>query len=536
MDIVKKNIHMGRVRARAACQVSYDDDMNIPDQKPDVSSILLQKGEVMIEEIKAGNDAVNLKGKLCYEVLYATNEPGCSLVALEGHLPFEEKMILQGATMADQVQVDALTEDLTIGMINSRKLSVQALITFNAQIEELYDEALPIDVSGDEQVEYRRAPVAMADGHLDSGSPGRSGLAVAQLCMQKKDIFRIKEECALPSNYPNVSQILSYRVKPMDMEFKLQEDNLEISGDLQLCVIYEGEGEGHPVRAYETTIAFNGKQECAGVRESMIPDILYSVGQKEVVIKPDRDGEERCIALEICLDMDIRVYEELEEEIITDIYGVRKEVVTQSHKGCLQGLLGRIAGKMKLVDHVKLSGNGGILQILYCDSESTMPTQTIQKDGVVVKGLLLLNVICITGNDEAPFASTRLQLPYRYMLDIPGIGEEDQVRVNVQVEQLQTSLLDGDEADVKAVLSFQAVAFRRMEPEIIDSISIKEQNSKAIKALPGFAIYRVKPGDNLWSIGKRYHVSVDSIRHLNGLTQDELMPGQKLLIMKEQKK
>ncbi|MBQ7933221.1 MAG: LysM peptidoglycan-binding domain-containing protein, partial [Lachnospiraceae bacterium] len=38
-----------------------------------------------------------------------------------------------------------------------------------------------------------------------------------------------------------------------------------------------------------------------------------------------------------------------------------------------------------------------------------------------------------------------------------------------------------------------------------------------------------------WSIGKKYHVSVDSLRRLNNLTSDIIMPGQKLLIMKEQR-
>ena len=51
--------------------------------------------------------------------------------------------------------------------------------------------------------------------------------------------------------------------------------------------------------------------------------------------------------------------------------------------------------------------------------------------------------------------------------------------------------------------------------------------------LPGMAVYMVKEGDNLWNIGKKYYVPVDSLRELNQLDSDEVKPGQKLLIVKE---
>lgn len=529
MDIIKKNIHMGRIRVQASNQVSYEDDLNIPENKPDVSTILLHKGEVEIQEMKAVSDAVHVKGRLLYEILYETREPGCSLVALEGSVPIEEKLVLQGVLPTDQVEVDARIEDLTVGMINSRKLNIQAVINLMARVEELYDEEIPVEVQGEEQVEYRIASVGAAM------TENRNDMGIAQLCVRKKDIYRIKEECMLPSNYPNVFQILCYRLKPVDMEFRVFNDCLEISGELQLCIVYEGEGEGHPVRAYETNVSFNGKQDCMGVREGMISDVLCELGQREVVVKPDRDGEERCIALEVCLEQDIRIYEEMNLDMITDVYGVHKQVVASSHMGCLQGLLGKVSGKMKLTDHMKLTDGGDILQILCSDCDTLLTSQTIVPEGVQLKGFLQLHVVYITGNDERPYGSTFLQIPFVYTMEIQDITPDDQVRVHVQVEQLQISLMDGNEADIKAVLSFQAMAFRKMEMEILDGMEVLPQDTKLLKELPGFAIYRVKPGDNLWSIGKKYHVSVDSLRRINNLTSDLIMPGQKLLIMKEQR-
>ena len=53
-----------------------------------------------------------------------------------------------------------------------------------------------------------------------------------------------------------------------------------------------------------------------------------------------------------------------------------------------------------------------------------------------------------------------------------------------------------------------------------------------MSSLPGMVVYMVKDGDNLWNIGKKYYVPVDTLRELNALDSDELKTGQKLLIVK----
>ena len=53
-----------------------------------------------------------------------------------------------------------------------------------------------------------------------------------------------------------------------------------------------------------------------------------------------------------------------------------------------------------------------------------------------------------------------------------------------------------------------------------------------MKNLPGMVIYMVKEGDSLWQIGKEYYIPVEAIKTMNGLTKDEIQPGDKLLLMK----
>lgn len=515
MELLKRNIHMDRVRAEAVTQFTLEDDVNVPENKPDISHLNLEKGEILIDEIKPAVDTVTVRGRLSYVVLYHTMEEGSSLVVLEGRVPIEEKINLQGVTPMDSVLIDGEVEDLTAGMINSRKLNLQSLITLTARVEELYDEEAPIALHGDEKVEYRRRP-----------------MNVAQIVICKNDIFRLKEEVSLPSNYPNIFQILWDNISLSEVEFKVTEEKLAVSGDVRLFILYEGEGEDHPIRSFETAIPFSGVLECHGCKEGMLPDIQYRLGQKELSVRPDFDGEERSIGLELVLDMGIRVYEEENLEIISDIYGVSKEITTVTHSANLRRLLTKVTGKTKVTEHIHVEG-GTVLQLLHSEGAASLEQQSTVENGILLQGSLQVKVMYITGEDEAPYGCTQAQIPYRYTLEVPDIAPEDMGKVHAEVEQLQVTMLDGEEMDVKAILCFSTVVFKNVPIEFISEINISDLDGGKMSSLPGMAVYMVREGDNLWNIGKKYYVPVQTLRELNGLDSDELKAGQKLLVVKD---
>ena len=86
--------------------------------------------------------------------------------------------------------------------------------------------------------------------------------------------------------------------------------------------------------------------------------------------------------------------------------------------------------------------------------------------------------------------------------------------------------------DVKAVLDFQAVVFRSVPQTLISDIKVSDLDMSKVSELPGMVVYVVRPGDNLWNIGKRYYVPVERIKEVNELSSDEVRAGDKLLIVK----
>lgn len=128
--------------------------------------------------------------------------------------------------------------------------------------------------------------------------------------------------------------------------------------------------------------------------------------------------------------------------------------------------------------------------------------------------------------------STREQIPYEYTLNVQGVTGTDQAEVHSELEQLQVNLLEGEELDVKAVLSFSTTVMKNIPLEAIEGVEEREIDSNVLAGLPSAVIYIAAPGDDLWSIGRKYHMPVKTVRELNALESDELRPGQKVLLVK----
>ena len=181
MELIKKNIHMDRIKCKASTQITMEDDINITDSRPDVYQLIEEQGEVVIDEIRAVQDHVYVKGKLEFSVLYLSDDDVRRPASMQGSIPFDEQIYMEGVAPTDSVSIKKDLEDLSVGMINSRKLSVQSLIRLGLYVEELYDEEAAVELSSAEPVEFRQKTINLAS-----------------LAIQKKDIFRIREEMDIP--------------------------------------------------------------------------------------------------------------------------------------------------------------------------------------------------------------------------------------------------------------------------------------------------------------------------------------------------
>ena len=517
MELIKKNIHMNKLKCRSSLQLTLDDDFNVPDVKPDIDRIITQQGDVKINEIKAMNGKLLIKGELGFNVLYFSEEDARPIHNISGEIPFDEVINMESTCSDDDPIVKWELDDLSAGLINSRKLSVRSVLSLNVSVEELYDEETGVMVEGPEDVQYISKKIEITDISVD-----------------KKDTFRIKDEIILPTNKGNVISILFDSIRLSNIEVRLLEDKFTIKGEMPVFILYASESEESPIEYYETELSFGGTVECNGCREDMIEDITFRILNKNIEIKPDMDGEERVIDLEVILEIVIKVYEIQEPEILCDVYSPCKEITPVFREAAYENLVIKNNSKHRILDRLRVSDNQPkILQI--CHSDGVIRIDDIIPNGaeLQVEGIIDLNILYISEDDLRPLASLRGAIPFTQVIEVKGMNPDSSYEVRPSLDQLSVIMLDSDEIEVKAVMNLNTIVFDKVTESIITDLEVADLDIEKLQSMPGIIGYVVKKDDSLWNIAKRYYTTVDSIMEINDLDDDSIKEGDKLIIMKK---
>ena len=488
MELRKESVQMLQIKSRAASQVTFDTDYNVPDAKPDVGRLIQSKGDVAMDEVRLSEGKAFISGNLNVDILYV-GEENQKVSSLGAKLPFDETLNLEGIASGDKMCLKWEIEDLSVHMIHSRKLNIKAIVTFYAVVDEMAGIQLPVEIS-EEGISVKRKKVRLMS-----------------LMVHKKDTMRIKDEVTLVSNKPNIEQLLWYTIDVRGMDLRPEDNVVKARGELSVFVLYSGE---------------------------MIPNIGFSVMHQSIEVRPDSDGEERVMSVDTVLELDMKLYREEEHDLILDVYSPLKECIPQGKEMCLESLLVRNDSKCRVSDRIELKeSQGKILQICHSQGRVKVEKTKIVENGIQADGIVFMKILYITGNDEMPFYSVDGMIPFSHIIEANGINEDSIFFLQADLEQLSTSMIDSNEIEVKAVISLNVLVLQCENRMIISKVEERPLDMEKIQAMPGITVYVVKNGDSMWDIAKRFYTTVEEICELNELEEDRVVPGMPLLLVKK---
>ncbi len=560
LELVKKNIHMNRFKSNVATQVTLDDDFIVPDTMDDMARVILSSGDIQIESVKNQGERVLVKGKLNFQILYRKAEGGFQTMA--GHIPFEEPVNIPGLEEKDYLGVSWDLEDLTASMINSRKVSVKAIVTLVIRVETLYDAEAAIDVieggapgrgenswnagagdmdGGSWNLEYegddRRTDNDIYGAVSEDASEGmeilRRQADVAVIAVRRKDTYRIKEDITLSGSKPSIEQILWSEIRLRGTTTKPLDGRIHIEGEVMIFAIYTGEGENTPVQWLEESIPFAGDVELPESVEGMVPSISVRLVHKELEAKPDYDGEMRDLELDAVLELDMKLYEEQQIELLGDFYSNSRELELESGEVCFDRLLSKNTGKCRIAEKAELKTGDRVLQICHNDGTVKIDDVEIKDDSLQIDGVLEVSLLYLTSDDSEPVRAETEMVPFHYEAETPGITPDSVYQLNTGLEQMTAVMAGGDTVEIKGVISLDILVLQPVKEPVILGVKEAPLDLEKLQELPGITGYIVQPGDCLWDIAKRFHTTRKQVIDANGLSGEQVRPGDRLILVKD---
>ena len=527
MELMKRNIHMNRFKGTTSTQVTLDDDFIVPDTMDDMEQVILSCGDVVIESVKNQNERVMVKGKLAFQVLYRKAEGG--LQTLAGSIALEEPVNVPGLEEKDDVSVCWELEDLTAGMINSRKLNVKAIVTFRVRVETLVDAEAAVDVE---------VAGMSGDGNGDESSchgvqMQKRTIDVAGIAVRRKDTFRIKQDISLSGNKPSIERVLWSQMQLMGASAKPMDGQIHVDGEITIFMIYEGEGDNTPIQWLEEVIPFSGDVELPESVEGMVPSIAMRLVHKDLETKPDYDGEMRDMEVDAVLELDMKLYEEQPLELLADLYATDREVELKRGQVDFDRLLTKNTGKCKVAEKVQLNSGERILQICHNQAAVKVDDVEVREDGLEIDGVLEVSLLYMTADDSEPVKASTVTVPFQYLAEVPGISRDSVYQMNTALEQMTAVMTGSDVVEIKAVVSLDLLVLQPVSQPVIVEAMERPLDMEKLQALPGIVGYIVQNGDTMWDVAKRFNTTVEHVMKANGLTSDQVKTGDRILLVKD---
>lgn len=514
MELKKEMVKRAEKKGDEFSQITLDDDYIVKDSKPDVIKIIHAKGNVVIDEMRINAGAVWLNGRLEFDVLYRSDDEYNKTECLTGTIPFQEKVVVDDISEVDKPQLLVELEDLTISIINSRKLTVRSIMDVHVIVEEEKEDEIATEIMEKDRCQQKQSDKQMLS-----------------LIVAKKDILRVKKEIALSNNKANIQKILWKSVDVRNIDHNLTNGKIQLQGELYPTILYQSDEA--QLEWMDTMLTFSGELDTMQKNE---PDVFWVkpvLATLEAESKNDSDGESRIIVIDLCFEVYYKLWEEKEIKVLEDAYALDCELIPKREQSLIPCFRMKNVAKVRVGDTFTLSPTQDkILQICSYKGNARIEHISVTEQGICFEGVLCVHILYLTAEDNYPIAHVQEVLYFEQLVEVDQMTENTWYEYVQSVDQLQVNLLDNSEYEIKAIVRIGIIAFEEERIDKICEIEETKENMNILMERPGFVGYIAGEQEELWDVAKEYHTTMADIMETNDLKSKKLAPGSKIIIVK----
>ena len=174
-----------------------------------------------------------------------------------------------------------------------------------------------------------------------------------------------------------------------------------------------------------------------------------------------------------------------------------------------------------------------VLQICSCEGKVLLERQEIKPDGVLAEGTVEVNILYITPDDHMPVGAVQEIYPFSQLVEIPEMSAQAKVELDASLEQLSAVMLDQEHVEIRAAVRLDLIAFVQEVIQNIEEATESEPDLEMLRNRPGLVGYIAKAGDDLWTIARENHTTIQNIMETNHRKSEVLLAGEKVLIVKQ---
>lgn len=552
--LIANELNFTEIKDGEKTRVYIEEDILVPDIKPDMAKILSMDGNVKCadREIKSGQkgeDRIKVTGDITLETIYIPEKPAAEpIVTIQSRIPFRTEWGISTAPFSSAV-IKPEIESIDYMVINERKF--RAKLTVSLTMREYAGKYIELfeGIRG-EDIEVLKEKVNVTD-----------------ILVKKKDVLDIEENLLLKENSMIPGRILKYGINVVENHKQISPEKAVINGTVYCNILYlaepqnediietsmeadefmdEASSDSIPAAASVSTTEpafYQGKIEFTQFIPLNIESahsgsrITFDGSDLSVRIKNFSEDDEEAsgigFAVEGSINTNIEIYKNVEAEIVTDVYHNEKELAYDSEPFTAKSIAGSGVTELSAREILNIPAQyNDIEQIIYITGKVQNAESVAENGKETVSGTIDVEILAIAADeDKTPFKMQH-SLPFRGSMDIAGAQSGMIAESDIYVKELWFDKINNKQIEVNAgILALGTVSGHDECSLIKNPVFIQSDDEGKRKA--SMIIYISRPQDDLWSIAKKFRTTRERISRINGLDADKaIAEGTKLLIIK----
>lgn len=477
-------------------------EMIVPDAYPDILRIVDTDGVVCIRSREVRNGEAEVTGTVKTHVLYVP-ESGNGLCRLTLDIPFAHRF--EGAALDTRCfpVVTASLRAADARSINPRKILARVDVLLCLRI-------------------LRPGELEVCTG---AQAPSETGIQVRMSQEEawfvtgvSEKVFSFSDDVPLPAGRPEAKTILKTKAALECQEAKRIGQKLVLKGEARLWVLYEG---GRGFAATPLTLPFSQIMEMGGASEGA--DCTVSLSLTELTVEPAPESVEgHALSVSLQILAQATAAETIDLPLLTDLYSTAYDL-TPARAACS---LRSCAGKNKSRQTVRELLETAELPQSVLDAHVRIGAVQESGEGETraVQAEVEITVVYLGGDGGVLSAVRRLTVS----ASMEG-GGAGRACAYCEGEVFAAPSAEGVEARFTVCFERMGVCARKCM--CVSGVQAESAVALDRAGRPSVVLRMPDGSEDLWSLAKAYHTTMEDILTANGLDPDAALPRGRLLLI-----
>ena len=506
IDVNRETVCINKLVCEKKELVFVEEDMIVPDSKPDILNAICLNGNVCIYKKEVLDGKIKIDGCVNTYIMYLPDSGEDNLRGLNASLEFSQTIQIPECREGMDPVVCVNIKDLECKVLNGRKINVRAGLDIKVKL-------------------YSNENVDIISGlnNVDDIQTLNEALTINSLVGSGSTRVYVKDTLNLPEQ-DELSEILRADVNLADNDIKMSYNKVLSKCEVEVKIMYLT--TDNRVNTVQGRIPAVGFIDMQNVSEENICDVNNEISN--ITIRPN-SAEERSIYVEVEVEATCMAYESRQISLIQDLYSPSANI------GFTQRRINTTTNKMMKNKSFTVTSKTNIPELVDGNLLDVQVTPTINKEQVTASKVMYegeMTVNFIFANSSNNVNSKISKMPFEFTVENPM--ENENVNVDTRINMLNNNFDVKSNGDVDCNIDIEGVSefSQNTSMNIIDNVEFQEDRRDS-GDYDSLIIYIVQPGDTLWKIAKKFRSTVDDIARVNGIEDpSKINVGQKLYIPK----